>query len=74
MLRLLICWPFPEHIINDLADVVQGFVVPEINYGQMSLEVERVAAGRAKTIQVPHMGGGVHNPATITKAIVEAVR
>ena len=74
MLRLLICWPFPEHIINDLADRVQGFVVPEINYGQMSLEVERVAAGRAKTIQVPHMGGGVHNPAIITKAIVEAVR
>ncbi len=74
MLRLLIVWPFPEHIIRELAGRVKAFVVPEINYGQMVLEVERCAAGKAKTIPVSHMGGDVHDPGVIEKAIVEAVR
>jgi len=37
-------------------------------------EVERAAAGRAAVIPVSHAGGGVHQPATILKAIVEAAR
>ncbi|MBU1921326.1 2-oxoacid:acceptor oxidoreductase subunit alpha [bacterium] len=74
MLRLLIVWPFPEHIIRDLAGRIKAFVVPELNYGQMSLEVERAAAGQAKTVLVPHMGGTVHNPQVIEKAILEAVK
>jgi len=45
-----------------------------INYGQLSLEVERCAHGKAPVIQVPHMGGGVHDPADIQQAIEEAVR
>jgi 2-oxoglutarate ferredoxin oxidoreductase subunit alpha len=49
-------------------------VVPEINYGQIVLEVERCAAGKASTLLVPHMGGGVHHPQTILKAIKEAVQ
>jgi len=47
-------------------------VVPEINYGQISLEVERCAAGQAPVTQVPHMGGGVHDPAVIQQAILQA--
>ena len=38
------------------------------------LEVERAAEGKVKTILVPHMGGGVHNPDTILDAIVQAVK
>ena len=74
LLRLIVCWPFPEHIIRELSARVKGFVVPEINYGQMVLEVERCAAGRAKTILVPHMGGNVHDPKDIVNAIVEAAK
>jgi 2-oxoglutarate ferredoxin oxidoreductase subunit alpha len=51
---------------------VKAFVVPELNLGQMVLEVERAARGAAKTIHVPHAGGGVHDPNDIVKAIVEA--
>ena len=43
-------------------------VVPEVNYGQMSREVERVAGGRAKTVLVPHAGGGIHTPEGILAA------
>jgi 2-oxoglutarate ferredoxin oxidoreductase subunit alpha len=73
-LRLIVVWPFPEEHIRELAKKVKAFVVPEINYGQMVLEVERCAAGKAPAVLVPHGGGGVHDPADICKAIVEAAR
>jgi 2-oxoglutarate ferredoxin oxidoreductase subunit alpha len=70
-LRLITLWPFPEEKVRELAKSIRGFVVPEINLGQMSLEVERCAAGRARTIQVPHAGGWVHDPERIYRALVE---
>ena len=73
-LRLLTVWPFPEKRVHELASKVKAFVVPEINYGQIVLEVERCAAGQAPAILVPHMGGGVHDPDDILRAIEEAVR
>jgi 2-oxoglutarate ferredoxin oxidoreductase subunit alpha len=73
-LRLITVWPFPLERIREVAGRVKAFVVPEVNYGQIALEVERAAAGKAKTILVPHMGGGVHNPAVILEAIKQAVK
>jgi len=73
-LRLITAWPFPEGKIAELATKVKAFVVPELNLGQMVREVERAAAGKARTIRVPHAGGGVHNPEHILKIIVEAAR
>ncbi len=74
LLRLITVWPFAEDRIRELAQRVKAFVVPEINYGQIVLEVERCVAGKASTLLVPHMGGGVHSPQTILKAIKEAVQ
>ncbi|MGA9363821.1 MAG: 2-oxoacid:acceptor oxidoreductase subunit alpha [Bacteroidota bacterium] len=68
-LRLVVVWPFPEQRIRQLAERVHGFVVPEINYGQIVYEVERCAAGMAPVKLVPHGGGTVHNPADIYDAI-----
>jgi 2-oxoglutarate/2-oxoacid ferredoxin oxidoreductase subunit alpha len=73
-LRLITAWPFPENKIRELAASVKAFVVPELNLGQMVREVERAAAGQAKTFAVSHAGGGVHNPQDILKVIVEASR
>lgn len=73
-LRLITVWPFAEARIRELTSKVKSFIVPEINYGQIVREVERCAAGRAKTRLVPHMGGGVHLPETILEAIKEEVR
>ena len=72
VLRLIVVWPFPEKKIDELAGKVKGFVVPEINCGQISLEVERCAHGKAKVILVPHAGGGTHNPDKILDAIRRA--
>ena len=73
-LRLVVAWPFPEKRIAELARAVKAFVVPEINYGQMVLEVERCAAGQARAVHVPHGGGGVHDPEAICQAIGEAAK
>jgi 2-oxoglutarate ferredoxin oxidoreductase subunit alpha len=73
-LRLITCWPFPEKRIRELAGRAKAFVVPELNLGQMVREVERAAAGKARTLAVPHAGGSVHRPEDILKVIVEASR
>jgi 2-oxoglutarate ferredoxin oxidoreductase subunit alpha len=64
-IRLQVIWPFPEKLIRDLAGKVKKFVVPELNLGQLVLEVERLAAGKAEVISVPHAGGTVHDPEVI---------
>lgn len=72
LLRLVTVWPFPEQRIRRLAERISAFVVPEINLGQMVLEVERCAAGNADTILVSHPGGHVHHPDEILEAIRSA--
>ncbi|GAB4548106.1 MAG: 2-oxoacid:acceptor oxidoreductase subunit alpha [Anaerolineae bacterium] len=69
LLTLVTVWPFAEDRIRDLASRVKAFVVPEINMGQIALEVERCARGQAQTILVPHAGGGLHDPADVLEAI-----
>jgi 2-oxoglutarate ferredoxin oxidoreductase subunit alpha len=73
-LRLVVAWPFPERRVRELARRVKAFVVPEINYGQMALEIERCAAGAARTVGLFHAGGGVHEPQQIARALAEASR
>jgi 2-oxoglutarate ferredoxin oxidoreductase subunit alpha len=73
-LRLITIWPFAEKRIRTLAKTAKAFVVPEINRGQIVLEVERCVAGQAKVISVPHSGGSVHDPAVIVEAIQRAAR
>jgi 2-oxoglutarate ferredoxin oxidoreductase subunit alpha len=74
MLRLITVWPFPGWRIRQLAERVKVFVAPELNLGQIALEVERAAGGRARTLGVPHAGGTVHRPEDILSAIREAAR
>jgi 2-oxoglutarate ferredoxin oxidoreductase subunit alpha len=73
-LRLITVWPFPEERIRQLAREVKAFVVPELNYGQIVLEVERCAAGQAEAILVGHAGGDIHNPEKVLEAIRRAAQ
>ena len=73
-LRLITAWPFPEQKIREIAACVKAIVVPELNLGQIALEVERCAAGRALTIPVTHAGGSVHKPDAILAAIEQGAR
>ncbi|MBU1297559.1 MAG: 2-oxoacid:acceptor oxidoreductase subunit alpha [Bacteroidetes bacterium] len=73
-LRLIVVWPFPEKKIKELAGKIKSFVVPEINLGQMVLEVERNAYGKVPVKLVPHAGGTVHNPKDIYNAIISSLK
>jgi len=73
-IRMITAWPFPETRIRQLAEQGKIFVMPELNYGQMYLELQRVVEGRSPTHLVPHGGGTVHDPKVIYNKIMEAVQ
>ena len=70
--RVVNAWSIP--VIQSLAQRVKAFVVPELNLGQMVLEVERAAAGQAAVLSVPHAGGTVHESQEILDKILEAAQ
>lgn len=74
MLRLQVAWPFPEQRITDLSKQIKGFVVPEVNFGQMSREVERCARSDCPVTLVPRAGGEIHRPEEILEAIEKVAR
>jgi 2-oxoglutarate ferredoxin oxidoreductase subunit alpha len=74
MHRLIVAWPFPEKRIAELSRQVKAIVVPEMNYGQMYLEVERAVQGRCQSRLVEHGGGTVHDPNDIYNALMEVIR
>jgi len=71
MLRLVTVWPFPEDQIRRLAPRVKGFITVEINLGQIHLEVERCAAGKAPCFLVGHPGGTIITPEQVIEAVKE---
>jgi 2-oxoglutarate ferredoxin oxidoreductase subunit alpha len=72
--RLVIAWPFPAVRMREIARTAKAIIVPELNMGQMVLEVERAVAGATRVVSLPHAGGTVHEPEVILEAIMEAVR
>ena len=73
-LRLIVVWPFPEKRIRALAQRVRAIVVPELNLGQVVLEVERCVYGAVPVTLVGHTGGTVHQPVEIYEAIINSVK
>ena len=71
-IKLNTIWPFPEKLIGEVAGVVKAMVMPEINYGQMVLELQRSSMGRCPVRLVSHAGGGIISPTNILNTI-EAV-
>ncbi|MCR4287476.1 MAG: 2-oxoacid:acceptor oxidoreductase subunit alpha [Deltaproteobacteria bacterium] len=47
LLRPLTIWPFPEKAVRELSKKVRAIIVPELNLGQMVLEVERCSKDAA---------------------------
>jgi 2-oxoglutarate/2-oxoacid ferredoxin oxidoreductase subunit alpha len=65
---LLTIWPFPEELISQIADSAQHIIVPEMNRGQIALEVERIA-GRRKVTRVNRANGEMVTPQMILDVI-----
>ena len=68
MVTLLTIWPFAEAEISRVARIARRIIVPEMNLGQLALEVERVA-GRNKVVRVNRANGEMITPQMILEAI-----
>jgi len=55
--RLKTIWPFPDKEVKRLAESAERIIVPEMNLGQISREVQRVACNAA-VIPMNKIGGG----------------
>ncbi|MCB2227564.1 MAG: 2-oxoacid:acceptor oxidoreductase subunit alpha [Desulfarculaceae bacterium] len=73
LVKLNVVWPFPEEFIRELAGRMKALIMPEINLGQMVLEMERVAGGRCPVELVSHPGGAIITPDRIIKAVEAAL-
>lgn len=71
LLRPLTIWPFCEGPVSDLAKRVRHIIVPEMNLGQLVLEVERVVQGRCPVHRVNRVTGEPIPPDEILAKIEE---
>ena len=46
LFRPITLWPFPEQALRETAKKARAVLVPEMNAGQLSLEVERILGGK----------------------------
>lgn len=64
-------WPFPEKAVAELAKACKKLLVAEMNYGQLLLEVQRVAAGCCEVVGCLQADGELTKPETILNKIRE---
>ena len=69
LLRLVTIWPFCRKAVVSALNTCGRVIVPEMNMGQISREVKRVCAGRAKIVTVNQTLGRLIRPDEILKAI-----
>lgn len=69
LLRPLTIWPFPDKAIKELSKKVKAIIVPELNLGQMVLEVERCAGGACAVEGIHRVDGEPITPAQILEVI-----
>lgn len=68
-LRLITLWPFPDEVVREVGTATGRVLVPEMNYGQVSREVERAVAGKATVAGLPQ--AQLHDSGEVLQAIKE---
>ncbi|ABA88280.1 2-oxoglutarate:ferredoxin oxidoreductase, alpha subunit [Syntrophotalea carbinolica DSM 2380] len=71
LFRPITLWPFPERRIAELADQTKTIIVPEMNLGQMILEVERVTKGSCALHGIGRVDGEPISPSQIIDKVKE---
>jgi len=74
LLKLLTIWPFCFEEVNKLARQVDLIIVPEMNLGQMVLEVERASRGKCRVVPYGRVDGELINPIEILGKIREEIK
>ena len=72
LFRPVTLWPFPEDAFRAASERARAIVVPEMNAGQMVLEVQRLAADRQRVLPLNRFDGEPVTPRQILARIEEA--
>ncbi|UCD17190.1 MAG: 2-oxoacid:acceptor oxidoreductase subunit alpha [Candidatus Zixiibacteriota bacterium] len=70
-LRLITLWPFAREQVTEFAVSLDVILVPEMNLGQISREIQRFA--HCEVVSVPKIGGVPHSIDEIYRAIRKAM-
>lgn len=65
LLRPITLWPFPSKPIAELAKHAKGFLVPELNAGQMVEDVRLAVNGKVPVEHYGRLGGMLFSPSEI---------
>ena len=73
LLRRITLFPFPTKRIAELAEKCKGFLVAELNAGQMVEDVRLAVEGKAPVAHYGRMGGAVYSPDEVAEALNEKI-
>jgi 2-oxoglutarate ferredoxin oxidoreductase subunit alpha len=68
-LKLQTLWPFPDEPVREAAQDVKKVVIPELNWGQVALEVERVLGPDVPVIRINKTNGLIIQPEEIIQEL-----
>ncbi len=71
LIRPTTIWPFPVEAVKKIGERAVPFLVPEMNLGQIVLEVERVVAGKSAVRHLGRVDGELFTPQEILSALKE---
>ena len=69
LMKLKILWPFPDETIRAAVQGIKKIIVPEMNIGKISREIERLTDGAQQVVALTKLGGEMHTPEEILSAI-----
>ena len=72
LVKINTVWPFPEELLRQATQNVNLVIVPEMNVGKYSREVERVLWDK-EVIPMPKCGGNIHTPKELLDEILKEV-
>ena len=72
LIRPITLWPFPEKIINKVADQVKSFISVELSMGQMIEDIRLAVNGKAPVTLCNRSGGMIPSPEQVLEAIKNA--
>jgi 2-oxoglutarate ferredoxin oxidoreductase subunit alpha len=73
LLRTRTIWPFSTKRLRELAERVRLVVVPEMNVGQLVLEVERAVCGEAPVRALGRVDGHLFEPEEISEFVQKEI-
>ncbi len=74
LFRPITLWPFPEQAFLKASTKVNKILVPEMNAGQLSLEVERLVKTGVKVCKLNRIDGESITPMEITEQVLELMQ